>query len=513
MTTNIHQQRIQRILGKLEEIRRKGLACFGSDAHGFRLKAPLQESSLVQFESEHSIRLPEDFRAFLRHAGNGGAGPYYGLYSLNQYDDFTSWICDEVPRDFLTRPCPLKPGRNDSPPADATVVNASRYQGTISIGSQGCTYAMQLVVSGKYAGRVVYVDADGQPPYMVRDVDFLSWFERWLDELLQGYDTSWFGHGPGGGESEFARIVATPDAEEDVRAEAVNAYCRLPKLSESARSSIPHLCRDSAPGVRVAACSIIRKFSIFTALADVTPLLDDPDAAVRSAAVSTAMALDPATSANRVLRLMWSDPEESVASTAFFKLKDADKLPRTELIAIVAMSPFGSLRYCAANAVTWEDGDEDFLIGRLSDENSQVRFYATLGLRKLKAREALGTMLELLSREQDLLVVGSILRFLGELCDCSAVPVLLDWAKCKDDFHRLDALDSLAKIGDDRAIPIAREFLRENRSPERRDSHGLPVMSNVHSIADLARKSLQSSPNPALQNLEGGGWLSRFRGW
>jgi len=67
-------QRVQRILKKLEQVRARGLSCFDSDSHRFRLDAPLEEVELYAFEKEHGIRLPKDYRAFLKHAGNGGPG-------------------------------------------------------------------------------------------------------------------------------------------------------------------------------------------------------------------------------------------------------------------------------------------------------------------------------------------------------------------------------------------------------------------------------------------------------
>jgi len=42
-------------------------------------------------------------------------------------------------------------------------------------------------------GRVVYVDTGEQPPYFVRNEDFLNWYERWLDETLAGKNLVWFG--------------------------------------------------------------------------------------------------------------------------------------------------------------------------------------------------------------------------------------------------------------------------------------------------------------------------------
>jgi HEAT repeat protein len=491
--------RVRRIFDKLEQVRSRGLSCFGSDVHGFRLNEPLAEAELAAFEAKHGIRLPSDYRAFMTHAGNGGGGPYYGIYRLDQWEDFAGWVLDERPADFLARPCLLYPGMKRTPDWADRFGDASPYQGTLSLGTQGCTYAMQLIVTGAYAGRVVYVDANGQPPYVVRETNFLAWYERWLDELLQGYKDAWFGYGPGGGEDDFFRILEDPDADDELKAEAARAFVRLPRLSDAATARIVSLCDHSIAGVRAGACATIRTFTIAQGGEAAARLLNDPSPEVRCTAVRAVMTVDARRWTDAVLQRLRDDPDEDVASAAFFWLKNAGALSRSELIRIIEKSPLGKLRYFAAHNMKWTGADLDLLVRLLSDSHTQVRFSATLGLRQINGRSALPQVLELLSREEDKRVIDSILRMLGDLGDLSTVPTLLEWAQSRDDFHRLGALEALVRIGDDRAIPIAKAMLGEQRPPSRRDASG--SMSRIENISQLVRKSLAESPSNALRAL------------
>src|SRR5262245_48952774 len=60
---------------------------FGEDSHRYELHKPLLEEEVLGFEGEHGVRLPDDYRQFLTRVGNGGAGPYYGLFRLGEMDD------------------------------------------------------------------------------------------------------------------------------------------------------------------------------------------------------------------------------------------------------------------------------------------------------------------------------------------------------------------------------------------------------------------------------------------
>ena len=118
---------------------------------------------------------------------------------------------------------------------------------------------------------------------MVREPDFLAWYERWLDELLQGYKESWFGIGPGGGEDDFFRILDDPRADDEFKSEAARAFCRLPRLSDAAHDRVPSYCGHPMAGVRAGACATTRAFAIAQAGEAAARLLEDPSR--RSAAM------------------------------------------------------------------------------------------------------------------------------------------------------------------------------------------------------------------------------------
>jgi hypothetical protein len=63
--------------------------------HGFLPNPVLQQEEVLAFEQRPEIDLP-DYRHFLTTVGNGGAGPYYGIFPLGQSDglghSLESWI-------------------------------------------------------------------------------------------------------------------------------------------------------------------------------------------------------------------------------------------------------------------------------------------------------------------------------------------------------------------------------------------------------------------------------------
>ena len=105
-------QSLSRILSKLDDVRRRGLKCFGSQAHAFRLNPPIAEAEVHRFEHRHGISLPDDYRAFLIQAGNGGAGPYYGLLPLDNWNDAARDAIGGLPGSPVSAPARHAKGRS-----------------------------------------------------------------------------------------------------------------------------------------------------------------------------------------------------------------------------------------------------------------------------------------------------------------------------------------------------------------------------------------------------------------
>ena len=388
---DVHQGRIRRILDKLEEARRRKLSCFGSDSHHFRLGRPISEDEVGAFEIAHGVSLPDGYRAFLLHAGHGsaerggsrvmgGAGPYYGLIGLEEWDGFASFFFDDdrVPEDFLARPCMLHPGVNEG------LEPAKAFEGTLTLGTQGCSYFMQLIVSGPCRGRVVYADADGlNSPYVVRDPDFLSWYERWLDELIGGYETSWFGYGPAGGETELFAVLHDPHSGEQLRNEAKANLRRLPRLSAQGAAQVLTWLDQPSPDVRTDACATVGRFAIQDGERRVSELLGDTDPGVRTAAIRALMKTAPNRWADTIRAMLRSETDPDAVGAAFYTLKNAGKHSRVDLLDILRSSIPGDARGLAAYCLEWRKEDGDLAVRLSGDPDPEVRRYATFALRDL----------------------------------------------------------------------------------------------------------------------------------
>jgi hypothetical protein len=157
---------------KLKRLREGKADVFGAEYHAFVLNPPLSEEDTSQFEREHRIKLPTDNRDFITQIGNGGAGPYYGVFPLGFSDGSLGGLDRWEERDgfigVLSEPFPLSEAWNDrtgEPSANLLDQDEEEYEqqlklyeerywnpaivnGTIPICHMGCALRLWLVITG-----------------------------------------------------------------------------------------------------------------------------------------------------------------------------------------------------------------------------------------------------------------------------------------------------------------------------------------------------------------------------
>src|SRR5436190_3748213 len=117
---------------------------FGAATHGFCLHPPCSEAEIEAVEARAGIRLPEDYRRFLLGAGNGGAGPGYGMMTLQRSLTYVAVEAD------LTRPFSHRKAWNleGGTPAAASYGDPRHVTGSIEVAEYGCGIEARLVVCG-----------------------------------------------------------------------------------------------------------------------------------------------------------------------------------------------------------------------------------------------------------------------------------------------------------------------------------------------------------------------------
>lgn len=206
---------------------------FGAEKHQYQWNPPASVEEVEALEEKIGVKLPQDYRDFLLQAGNGGAGPYYGLFSLQEVQDWLNWNDVQPNKEALLYPGippyeeedwdededwedddleeTSQEDQDEEEPAERTY----GLDGCIPILSQGCSYFAYLLVTGPYRGRVVYVEAEFSYIFFPRETNFLSWYRRWLREIANGYQIFWFGTNLDGDEETLCQLYDEADSMEE----------------------------------------------------------------------------------------------------------------------------------------------------------------------------------------------------------------------------------------------------------------------------------------------------------
>jgi hypothetical protein len=218
------------------------------------------------------------------------------------------------------------------------------------------------------------------------------------------------------------------------------------------------------------------------------------------------MSLSPDPSADAVKRSMREETDGHVASAAYMALDKAGRLTRADLLQILHSASLERLRARAAHTLQWTPADHDLAARLLADPSRHVRLSAALGLLRVEIPALASVLMQRLHEEGDATIIDHLLTMLGRLANPAAADVLARWAITEDDFHRLNALEGLLRLNDERARKLADAMLREDRRPLRRDATG--HRSHVDTISTLTSRMLRTRRWLRLQKT----WIGRLRG-
>ena len=229
-----------------------GFELFGASHHRYQLEPPLGEAEILAFEKKYKIGLPPTYRNFLLKVGSKGAGPYYGLISLDT----------NVDGNLIHKPCEIWPGMTDDE-IDALEARGDEEDellersGLLELGTQGCSTEICLVLEGPHRDRIVYLDWPNF--FFVYEKNFLDWYERWLDDIIAGYDTSFYGHLMGGEPHELVERFRICE-EEETAVNILRAMTRFPKVPEPILDFLASVAKNTATPAGQQAIKLLIRF-------------------------------------------------------------------------------------------------------------------------------------------------------------------------------------------------------------------------------------------------------------
>lgn len=275
---------IERIKSKLLIAKNadKDLKVFGADSHKYFLGERANNDEILKFEKEYDLELPEEYKTFLLHIGNGGilyadsaAGPGYGIYPLGKNVNELVYENTEL---YLKQDCKIHPKMTDEfwsdlnknieenddiSTEDFDLELGKIFSGLLPIGTQGCTYYHALVLNGEFKGRIVNVDSDRQKPYFAFESNFLGWYERWLDEIIPENvminEPDLFTYTLGGSVKYILEVYFSTN-DNETKIESLNGILKKEKIGVEALDVLENEYKLSSGELRKKILQILTKF-------------------------------------------------------------------------------------------------------------------------------------------------------------------------------------------------------------------------------------------------------------
>ena len=181
----------------------KPFKLFGSEEHKYKLNGCLNESEIAKFEKVNQIELPADYRSFIKNIGNGGVGPGYGLYKLENWNldiniEMNNFLSTNFP--YTEKWNSIYAGNTDIEYYteseefknwEIEYFNEKHIAGSLRISHYGCAIYYILIVSGIEKGNVWIDDraSDGGIYPLSTEkkgrYNFNDWYNEWIYESLK----------------------------------------------------------------------------------------------------------------------------------------------------------------------------------------------------------------------------------------------------------------------------------------------------------------------------------------
>lgn len=166
---------------------------FGCDKHRMIRLPPIDRVQIADWEQKYGIELPADLKDFYTQWSSGGAGPSYGVWSL----DVAERLYGAQAKYWVGQTCELKPEDFDRPLIPMTDLGGadwsdrwdsnvwSPYWGMLAVSDMGCGMHVFMIVKGPCHSRLVVCDGQlGITPVKAKTI--WHWYEHWLDYVISG---------------------------------------------------------------------------------------------------------------------------------------------------------------------------------------------------------------------------------------------------------------------------------------------------------------------------------------
>jgi len=210
---------------------------FGSKKHKYTFNDPISLNEVREFEKEHEIKLPENYVRVLTEIGNGGAGPYYGLYPLKEIINYQSGslftkigseetLIDDTltPEKWCKMIEKLETLEDDE---EYDELFQKLFSNSVVVGTQGCTFDSLLMCAGSEYNRIINIDwnldKDRLPHFS--HMTFEEWILEFFKEVAAGHDLHNYGYVRLGTEAELMK-----DYDETEALDQINEDKRYKKL-------------------------------------------------------------------------------------------------------------------------------------------------------------------------------------------------------------------------------------------------------------------------------------------